>query len=427
MVSLGLGMLGCASSIVPPDEETGGTRLRPVGVETEDGTRISTGWYDTELERHCSFVETPDGERRCVPTAVYAGWLHLLYRDADCEQPGWYVRDEEPFVVTRTLSSCPNDRDDRVAVFSSGALERVEVAYERSLSGCRPAAMPSEARRLTPVDPSRFVAARSEPRATTSRLRVDRWVADDGSVLPNTLHDLERDEACRFAVPPLPGARVPCVPVAHDAIRPEGCTDPVGYSTCPPSTSNLALVRPFPTCRRATYEAHAVLGVASSRSVAPECNVGVDGLALGPADDELVAWAEAELAGSGRIRQLRLRHEDVVVPTTALWDTELGDHCGAQTRDGVTRCVPFLSSGYPNLAPTFADSACTQRALLLPLGCDEQTWMIDDLPYRRGEPLTRWYQTNGATGACEPVEASGEAVRLEPLSLDALAVLRRLE
>jgi hypothetical protein len=62
---------------------SGGQRLRPVFVTTDDGADDFVGWYDRHLDLRCEFTTASDGKQRCLPVPPQSG----RYADATCKTP----------------------------------------------------------------------------------------------------------------------------------------------------------------------------------------------------------------------------------------------------------------------------------------------------------------------------------------------------
>ncbi len=60
------------------------TRLRAHGFIAEDGTKQVSEWLDTELNLHCDFWVTDDGQKRCVPRVQASP--PVFFSDAMCTQ-----------------------------------------------------------------------------------------------------------------------------------------------------------------------------------------------------------------------------------------------------------------------------------------------------------------------------------------------------
>lgn len=81
---------GYASHAIPgslttaaASEAQSGSRLQPVYLEGDDGSRQFMGWFDTTLRIDCSFAMATDGAWRCLPAGADAG---RFYSDAACTQ-----------------------------------------------------------------------------------------------------------------------------------------------------------------------------------------------------------------------------------------------------------------------------------------------------------------------------------------------------
>ncbi len=76
-------LLGSQAALAAASDSQGGSRLQPVYLEGEDGSRQFMGWFDTARQVDCSFAVATDGAWRCLPAGADAG---RFYADAACTQ-----------------------------------------------------------------------------------------------------------------------------------------------------------------------------------------------------------------------------------------------------------------------------------------------------------------------------------------------------
>lgn len=107
------GAAGASSETPPPGPDAtpaavdtpdpGGSRLRAIWIAAEDGSRerVPGRWYDTELDRECSFALAADGVLRCLPAAGSA--ISTYYLSATCA-PGARL-------FLRLAASCVGEAD----------------------------------------------------------------------------------------------------------------------------------------------------------------------------------------------------------------------------------------------------------------------------------------------------------------------------
>lgn len=93
-----VGLIGCGGMEPGPDADAGepisslkealsGSRLKVRYIEGEDGSKITTGFFDTAREEACAFALAEDGVLRCLPVDDVATIPPGVYLDALCRQP----------------------------------------------------------------------------------------------------------------------------------------------------------------------------------------------------------------------------------------------------------------------------------------------------------------------------------------------------
>lgn len=441
---------GCYVSNGREDPESG-ARLRAITYEPASGEPFFGGWYDTELEQTCSFRRNADGRLRCEPHTELT--LGIRYLDAGCTEPVY-----EPYapacaasyVLPRDLalgtSTC-GAPEDRTLHRVGERLEVTQVFQRTSDGGCEARDAMPVVHRLTPVDPSIFVAA-DDVQGMGAWLARDRLVAEDGTTQPLGLRDTRRGESCAVTDLEFQGtsfSRAPCMPLYPGAsiftggascdatwAMPAGCEAPlevVAQQTegeCGTITS-IEVFRGTPV-----PESELTLG--------PECALGfpvTGAVSLEPADDA-VPWLTREVRGPGRVQRMVWALDDLEA-VSAPYDAELETTCRpATTADGELRCVPRIASG-PGRDPLFVDDACTQRGVQAgpylcrspwvlswtSTGCEPLPFLtapVVEAAYRVGAPAPRAFRLD-ESGACVPTDAVVHA--LEPVPLTAFALLER--
>lgn len=435
----------------PIDGSTSGTRLRAIFLEPESGEPVFVGWHDTELDAECWFSRTePDGRLRCVPVPPLS-FLRATYLDAECTEQVHAVTAgcaaQEYALGSRAVPMCPTT-ESGAELLQIG--ERVEAAqvFERTLGGpCQPRdGSTLVLHRLTPVEPSRFVAAEVHEESA-GRLVGTTLVAEDGTTQPyGPLRDTERGESCYPEGRDIRGLepeRLPCMPEGAARTFPGGAscdetwaTYQISVSSCG-SLPDLAYTGPDLCGSPTEIEVFRVgARVPEVFGVACEPGFSIEAYAVEPAPDA-VPWLTRELRGVGRIRRA-VWALDGVVGASALYDDELGVACrAAKTADGATRCLPFgnpLPSGAPN---RFVDDACTRPGIEPGLCPGRVQWLTSSADsaaacaadgsavesiYRVGEPAPQAYGFDDS-GACVP--SDDEVLELELVPLTSFVRLER--
>lgn len=444
---------GCYVSAPADAEGANGTRLRRIVMRPDSGDPIFAGWHDSELDADCRFMRATDGMLRCLPLQRQAAPYYL---DADCTER--VISALEPCAEAQlgygfgTPSAC-GEEPVGIEVFAVEAEElSVDRVYQLRAGACvaLDGAL-THVRRLTRVDPTRFVAAEVIRGEGTGALARDRLLAEDGATQPWTLRDLARDESCSAAGVGVV-ERTPCVttgaldvlsggercdqrwawsyssgcspPELAVEVERDACGDPVGFGV-------YTVEEPVP-------EAERVYGEGCAAPLA------IDDVYRTRRADDAVPWLTGEWRGAGRLQVRSWTDEagNVLSSGAPYWDRELGFACDPKgTADGI-RCVPgpIFSSRIASVGgDLFADAACTSiAAARWPVGCDpEIAYLREPLEgcagalqltavYRVGEPIDAVYRVHPVTGECGLDEGAGGGYALEPIPLESLARVERV-
>lgn len=73
---------GAEAGSASPDFRSG-SRLRAMTYVAAGGTKLFTGFYDSELKQRCTFATADDGSMRCLPVPSGA----VVFTDAACTKP----------------------------------------------------------------------------------------------------------------------------------------------------------------------------------------------------------------------------------------------------------------------------------------------------------------------------------------------------
>lgn len=71
------------AALAADGSHSGGARLAPTYLESDDGSRQFLGWHDRLHDVDCSFAVAADGVWRCIPNGADAGHF---FADAACTQ-----------------------------------------------------------------------------------------------------------------------------------------------------------------------------------------------------------------------------------------------------------------------------------------------------------------------------------------------------
>lgn len=71
--------------ILPSPGWTSGTRLRAHVTTSDDGSKNFAGWFDSQRKEDCSFIASPDGKLRCMPSSISG--IGTQFGDGGCQFP----------------------------------------------------------------------------------------------------------------------------------------------------------------------------------------------------------------------------------------------------------------------------------------------------------------------------------------------------
>ncbi|MGE0328967.1 MAG: hypothetical protein AB7S68_42015 [Polyangiaceae bacterium] len=364
----------CGQTEQPPEgspyddaEVHSGSRLRARWLEAEDARQF-LGWYDTELDMRCYFVELKDGYR-CIPSQVYIGYL-----DAACSQqvafgahgPGLYsVRDpgsdlcgSPPSVeLVRLGEAVPNVGD----VYADGGCSSITGDIEETYQVTERIPLKST------------VSARQATKSIDTRLERRLLVSEDGAQEPSALYDrklqsgvfAEADRLAPFASEVWMGYADP------------ECTEPlrpVASSECP---------REFGVLDANVIDAclthHEYFRITTQQTDITQTNVW--GYCQGTPDtafevEELprsdLASVTVDASGSGRIKQLTARATDSgeSLGASGWLDSRWGSECEVGLdEEGKYRCLPKWGPSAVRVSYNrFRDASCS-LPLAQPVEC----------------------------------------------------------
>jgi hypothetical protein len=369
-----------------------GSRLRAVYIQTSDGARQRTGWYDRARSEDCSFAKaTTDDVERCLPRRYPFGRLGgSHFTDPHCSQEVFAQRGEDcPATGVRSYRyiSLPD------GVHALG--ERIHPAnpYHRDANGnCTPeTASGVEYYATGPlVAASAFISATTqvEPPATGARLTYVSRFASDGSRERLFTFDTALGTTCSATVASDDLLR--CGPSSVgtflvNRFADTACSAPVidcswSLNCAPRPWSASAFVATFtgPRFRATFFQAKAYPSGSSAffaRDVGGACiatSEGPEGRAVGVAGDEIPASSLARVSDGyeGTLTRLQRRIYSVPprdtdpglrelpeLPSPYQWrDTALQEVCSFEpTADGRLRCVP----GDAVFHGIYTDPTCT--------------------------------------------------------------------
>jgi hypothetical protein len=133
------------------------TRLEPLYVVSEDGSKEQLGWYDTGRREACAFATAADGAVRCLPTQSVV--VADTYLDAGCTRPAAPVTCERPRYVASFEPACASAARERIS--AAGAITVPAFVFESGADGCVRTANARKGRYVSPgveIDPTAFSA-----------------------------------------------------------------------------------------------------------------------------------------------------------------------------------------------------------------------------------------------------------------------------
>lgn len=377
-----------------------GSRLLAEILRAGDAVRFER-FFDTKRNETCTFMETADGEYRCLPT-----WTAAKYADSSCGKPtvahlSTCGADTRYAVATVGSTGCARQFRPS-AIYPIGDVSEGET-YDKLVDGrCEPRPPAEETRRvLGPEIPfTEFVKATVVTANVTEDLAVERLVAEDGSELTlDRQIDRTRDAKCSIWRVGAPDAEsIACLPkvaYAFEKMAPwanASCTEPAAQSFTPegcPAGEVIAresLIGEDDLCgpyRRLTvHERGAELATiyegaeCTSAKPWPDTRFFSVGPELPVASFPAI---EETLFGEGRLRVVAFAKAGIPLGTSDFLDTGSKSRCAAASfTDGKLYCVPRETR--PS-SPTqfFKDPSCLQP-VYVDGPCHPVTVLIDGDP-----------------------------------------------
>jgi hypothetical protein len=375
---------------------TSGSRLREQFWQSEEGTELTSGWWDSDLGVTCAPQVAADGITRCLPGAMVGfataavapggvGVGLLTYVDAACTQrlKSWEAGCDAPAYTQLTEFTDCGATVTRVHEVTGLVTTRTPYLWNETEGTCTAQSYDRDMTYLRvgdEVPPTAFVALSAGGAYGSGQLRERLWEGEDGSRLPRDLYDTTFDVACD--VWPAADGASRCLPRGVNLFQfaDPACQVPVATE-----------IRADPACalgspgygRRAeaaetqsgvivhVYDlAPAVEGGTSYALTGEVCEEaglppGMDATFFRyPVEAEIPAGSfvgislEVE-AGTARLRRmLQVGGDGFSWPTIMLWDDALQLQCRPTTlADGSVRCVP--GSGIFVRDEYFTDDECT--------------------------------------------------------------------
>jgi hypothetical protein len=375
-----------------------------VGGGFESGSRLHAHYYqsgsakqfidfrDTELDVHCRFTTTEDGELRCVPFEDASHGALVAYSDDACTKPVAYLGTSagcEAPVTPRFALEARRDEDypcggpSRMSVFRVGdqqasVPEQLYWQGREGIEGCVLAEVtPDRVWAVAKLAPGKLVSARPE-RVAKGRLSVTVLRAEDGSsAISDDLYDDERDWACRLDGRPSGGRCLPAAVQLDDFgeayYADANCTSravlvPASCHNPPPIATDLA-----GSSDQSTYYLLGPEIPTAYNLLLSFCNPlqtpGVADLPAYALGDELpestfAAVKRAAVSGDEPTLEVDALQDGTLLGTSPALVWLGGTHPCEPTDavDGTLRCVgglPVITEGASNGPPLFADEACT--------------------------------------------------------------------
>ena len=194
----------------------GDGRVQRIALDTDDGQRFPTGFYDRALATGCSLEHTSDvASPRCVPDAIAA----TLFGDASCSQPVLVAPPELPAFARYGANDCPTYAP--LADDVSG-----QPVFGVRGGQCAPVTLP-EAYELYSVGAPLELPVVTRDRGDGMRIQPITVVTGDVRVADLAVHDGELGVDCR---PGLLAGTSRCLPETADTVTyfiDEQCRDPI--------------------------------------------------------------------------------------------------------------------------------------------------------------------------------------------------------
>jgi hypothetical protein len=162
----------CEPSLEAP---TAGSRLVPLFLQAEDGSREFAGWFDTLRSERCMFSVSGDGNQRCLPSE--AVMINDLYLDPGCSVPVAAVPRcpaSGPYLVRIDPPTCTTAA--RHHIHTAGLRVSPAFVYQRAGNACLRGQTHEEAMYVTlgaEIAPGSFVAARYATGRPTLTIKTD--------------------------------------------------------------------------------------------------------------------------------------------------------------------------------------------------------------------------------------------------------------
>jgi len=152
-----------------------GSRLVPLFLMAEDGSREFAGWFDTTRNARCAFAVSGDGILRCLPVDDV---LNIeAYADAACTEPLAVVSGcaaPQPYVLRIEAPACATG--PRHHLHAVGRRFTLPAVYQRIGATCTRTPRNEGAMYVTlaaEVSPTAFVAARYATGRTTLAIKTE--------------------------------------------------------------------------------------------------------------------------------------------------------------------------------------------------------------------------------------------------------------
>ncbi len=451
-------------NVLPPYRS--GSRLRAITVRAGPDASQWLGWYDSELDSQCNFLEAADGTARCLPISY--GYVPG-FADAACSEPLWNIQATGGNAVPSRVALVENPCKPEWAAYEVGNKHLAPAYYFDSLHRCVEWPASDGFYELSPLPSNLFVAAAhlDDPRSET--LAMSYWKSEDGALQPLYPWDAARQARCtgdsdgtlvqNDCTPDACGKR--CVPfrVAPYA----DCGDGMAYfrqGNCKEPSAVEVLERDH-QCLIPPNVRYFEVG-AERPDVVIVCSEGEAELESGGVRRHFELGAPIPTESLPRLGQVDLgegrvvaRHDStpdgVPLQFVEFYDTELGAPCSpVQTSEAGLRCMPFSHGIAGVIDPpqrrvqfgdysNFANSACTERVFVLTR--QPQPGACADLPpptyfqtaqneaFKVGPEVTpeRLYQHSSS--GCEPTPYYADlqrAYRADPIPNTELAEMTRV-
>jgi len=371
-----------------------GTRLKVMTLEVEGAPPAFRGFYDTELEVPCDFVEATDGQLRCLPRDP-EGYESQPFADAECTRAFAFMPSA---CLGRFKRLHMQDCSGRYGVRSLEELNETTPRYQSIDGDCTDSGYSVEPADGVLVegdelDPETFVGGTVTRVPGDCNATVLVLEADDGARAPYGIEQTRDHIQCASLQP---DSSRTCYPAFGAFVPP---SELFSSPTCEGEALALGYWFQDPTCREpAAIENGAEMLHVGARhegdvyqSFGEDCSQETNASAFYEIGEVIPAesfpFLDVRPSGTGRLRPYLVYENDrplidlnALLSFETFYDTESETECRAvRFDDGVYRCIPSRGGNIPLLGDVFLDDACSDRVSMCTYECDDQI-LLHEVP-----------------------------------------------